>query len=837
MADFKYVEDPILGKGRAEFIGGGTGGESYVAGDGIEINGNTISATGGGGEGTVTGIEASVSGNTATITATGSTTSVKLVGKNGVLVQGNTNGEVELSVPALLGHAIFANSAATLAANTELVAVENCDNKKNDYIEFYCEFSEFGSVTVAHNSDGTSAYGGYIVISSTTIEIFDGTGTSKGSYSHGLTMDTFLFVRIHALNDARADITIMTKGGSYEAKKTVYHGTIGAVSCKCASALTNVQIGYVVSDANQDVWVFGDSYINLGDSTRWATQFIEAGHSDVLFCGHNGAGSMVEIASFRSLISVAKPRYVVWTLGMNNADSGAINETWKSSVDEVIATCEAAGVTPILATIPNVPAGDHTYKNAWVKASGYRYIDFATAVGAEEANSTWYTGMLAQDNLHPTALGASALMNQFILDCPESVYFEKNSNAASTSADYLILDEIVGSTVTLAPGCAYRANAVSGTTVIKTETLLSNWVGKDGFIQILLSGTGNILTYPYVTLNGELTRNAVNNCSVKFHGGIAVINVDDHYFGYLVKPNSTYTLTYGLQNFSIDYISFDYEWKGQVVPMDAQTASSKSKYVVGNGYTETIVSGGITCNGPVSFSNLGMEDVGISGGTPSLADVQIQTGATVLISNGAVDLSKVNGGTVNANGHPVYVVNGAYIDGTTICSCYNTSNGGLTLNNATLISCTITGNTCAGAAAHTLVPYNKTAFLSNCVTSGHTLNGYYRFTIQSGANLVFKDSVMNDIFTLTSGGSVTLVGSNRISGFIEAAMNNANNKGVVYISSGAIVDMTTNANSNAIYPIGGIVVDGGCTIINSAGTSSTITGGTYSKITNAGVVS
>ena len=139
----KYYEDPILGKGRAADVTGGTGGgggTTYIAGDGIAIAGSTISATGsvsmtttarmaltpapgfliwdtdleklfvgdgstaggveieggGGGEGTVTGIEASVTGNTATIVATGSSTSVPFVGVGGLEISGNTNGEVEL---------------------------------------------------------------------------------------------------------------------------------------------------------------------------------------------------------------------------------------------------------------------------------------------------------------------------------------------------------------------------------------------------------------------------------------------------------------------------------------------------------------------------------------------------------------------------------------------------------------------------------------------------------------------------------------------------------------------------------------------------------------------
>ena len=42
-------------------------------------------------------------------------------------------------------------------------------------------------------------------------------------------------------------------------------------------------------------------------------------------------------------------------------------------------------------------------------------------VGAA-ANGTWYTGMLDEDNVHPTEAGAIALYHRAIADCPELTY-------------------------------------------------------------------------------------------------------------------------------------------------------------------------------------------------------------------------------------------------------------------------------------------------------------------------------------------------------------------------------------------------------------------------------
>ena len=105
---------------------------------------------------------------------------------------------------------------------------------------------------------------------------------------------------------------------------------------------------------------------------------------------------------------------------MNDADSSsAYNASWKSCIDYVISEADAIGAEVILATIPNTPTVNNTFKNAWVKSSGYRYVDFANAVGAESANSSWYSGMLSSDNVHPTQYGARALASKLLVDMPE----------------------------------------------------------------------------------------------------------------------------------------------------------------------------------------------------------------------------------------------------------------------------------------------------------------------------------------------------------------------------------------------------------------------------------
>ena len=112
------------------------------------------------------------------------------------------------------------------------------------------------------------------------------------------------------------------------------------------------------------------------------------------------------------------PKYLVWCIGMNNPDNNELNSSWLTETQIIIKLCEERNITPILATIPSTPTNDNSYKTSWVKSSGYRYIDFEKAVGADKITA-WFDGMLSSDNVHPSELGAKALASRFIIDVPE----------------------------------------------------------------------------------------------------------------------------------------------------------------------------------------------------------------------------------------------------------------------------------------------------------------------------------------------------------------------------------------------------------------------------------
>lgn len=190
-----------------------------------------------------------------------------------------------------------------------------------------------------------------------------------------------------------------------------------------------VSNGAVFSDAtlivtyeasNRGIWYFGDSYISLS-AERWPYYLNDDGYyKNALLNGAPGGTSGGAMIAFNALLNIGTPQIAVFATGMNDGSdtNGEPPTAWKNNRDTFISLCEENGITPIFCTIPTVPSVNNESKNAWVKASGYRYIDFAKAVGAN-SSGVWYSGMLSGDNVHPTATGAKALYTQVLIDLPE----------------------------------------------------------------------------------------------------------------------------------------------------------------------------------------------------------------------------------------------------------------------------------------------------------------------------------------------------------------------------------------------------------------------------------
>lgn len=268
---------------------------------------------------------------------------------------------------------------------------------------------------------GETAYGGSgIEISKDKFYSYNyaaGRRTPLVNEEHGIEISGKVTVRIKT--DLRTAVVTIDNGReTYVSTNFQWFGRNGAIFAKSVGAeLKNAKLEWTCLAYDSDMWLFGDSFFDTTTTYRWPYYMVEDGVTDVFFNAHPGRNTQQALEDFKKALEFSIPKYVVWGMGMNNGDSDtAISSSYKTATDEMLAICEEYGITPILCTIPNVPKVINVHKNEWVKSSGYRYVDFAAAVGGEEKGSSWLPNMLGADGVHPAPLGAEAHYKQLKKD-------------------------------------------------------------------------------------------------------------------------------------------------------------------------------------------------------------------------------------------------------------------------------------------------------------------------------------------------------------------------------------------------------------------------------------
>lgn len=296
--------------------------------------------------------------------------------------------------------------------------------KKNNTYSFMAKITSFSKVLIGQGLETYS--GAWVEITGTKLIVHNYSQSDTAvEYEHGLTISDYIYVQIF-VNIAKADIVIYSGGSSFKQANANWFGCNGSYFCKSdGSTLTDCVFTWASPDFRKSVWIFGNSYVGLNNSARWATQLRNAGFADnVLIDGYAGRQSSAAITSLTTALTYyGRPEKLIWCLGMNDGtdSSNAPSASYASGIAQVEALCAANGIELIYATIPSVPGQSNEYKNAYVRGTGKRYIDFAKAVGAT-ANGTWYAGMLSNDNVHPTEAGSIALYHRAIADCPEMMF-------------------------------------------------------------------------------------------------------------------------------------------------------------------------------------------------------------------------------------------------------------------------------------------------------------------------------------------------------------------------------------------------------------------------------
>lgn len=275
-----------------------------------------------------------------------------------------------------------------------------------------------GVIRLGHGKTHYSA--SYLELTAHVLRIYTlSSSLSTTEYAHGLTLEGNVKVRVE-VGKTSTKVVIETESGTYS-RTVSWFGKNGEIFCETeGTELTDVDLRWYCSKADAPIWLFGDSWFGTSSAARWTSYLLSDGHSNVLLNGYGGNGAPAAYEQFRNMLEIETPEYAVWCMGMNNGDrNGTVNSSWVTATEKFIALCEEKGIIPILATIPTTPKVNNRLKNAWVEASGYRYIDFDLALVQNHVTGEWYEGTAASDLNHPTTAGAQLLYPQLHADFPE----------------------------------------------------------------------------------------------------------------------------------------------------------------------------------------------------------------------------------------------------------------------------------------------------------------------------------------------------------------------------------------------------------------------------------
>ncbi len=309
--------------------------------------------------------------------------------------------------------------------NMQLLDVRN-NLRKGERIVFEGNISSFDSLRIGLSFSTAVATDANQIntfrIDGTNISYYARSTSTPVVVAHGLSIADNIQIIWEMADTAVCKFTLFSGGNMFEHDFTNFvRQSIGnPFVLSVDTVLTECKLTWTCVDLIKDIWMFGDSYFAY-DVNRWTYYLHQYGYDKhCLLDGYPGEGGTNGRVSFNNLLTFGTPKYAVWCLGMNDTSdsSTAPSTNWVTARDYFLLYCTQNNVTPIFGTIPTVPTINHEQKNAWIRSSGYRYIDFAKAVGAS-ASGVWHSGMLSSDGVHPTAQGARALFARVLLDLPE----------------------------------------------------------------------------------------------------------------------------------------------------------------------------------------------------------------------------------------------------------------------------------------------------------------------------------------------------------------------------------------------------------------------------------
>jgi lysophospholipase L1-like esterase len=276
--------------------------------------------------------------------------------------------------------------------------------KKNKTIAFSGTFTGTLSEISVVQGEGTGWTEVKCVVTATSITILKD-NSSVYTAEHGLTFGTHFSLVLATKNQNKTKAYLESGGKPFTTGEFVWNTSRNSLKLYTNVPFTQYRFSFGSNDFDKKIWMYGDSYFD-----HWLPLSIVRGYTNCLADGYSGGGSSAGLSSFRLALEHGTPSKVVWCLGMNDGDSAAVSTSWLNAVTEVKRLCDENGIELWVTTIPNTPSVNNAHKNAYIRSNFANYIDLSKYVGAEES-TTWYSGLLSSDNVHPTTEGDFYIAN------------------------------------------------------------------------------------------------------------------------------------------------------------------------------------------------------------------------------------------------------------------------------------------------------------------------------------------------------------------------------------------------------------------------------------------
>lgn len=205
-----------------------------------------------------------------------------------------------------------------------------------------------------------------------------------------------------ATADRTMTVTQVFAATSYETPRLF--STAGLRFCRGNIVCTNLKVsaGY----ANANYAFIGDSLTQGRNAAVYADGFVSKLRvlypNDVINAGAPSATTANWKTRLRPVIDLA-PRYAFICLGTNDLNSGRALVDIYADYKNIVSQIQAAGITPIVISVPPFNNGNVPTLNAWLSAQGWTYIDiYNLLVGTgTKLNAAYDSG----DGLHWNSAG------------------------------------------------------------------------------------------------------------------------------------------------------------------------------------------------------------------------------------------------------------------------------------------------------------------------------------------------------------------------------------------------------------------------------------------------